>query len=137
MSYNRILFLPPNTDMPNEKLAHLLTKTFGGDKKAQILVKGKRVEVKWGDWSLRVYYEIGPNVLNESKEIIAGYGSQREDRETLALCDKWISIGSDRDYDVKHFNHFLFLLQDLEENFPEAVLFVSEEGTFFDVGNFN
>jgi hypothetical protein len=38
---------------------------------------------------------------------------------------------------VKHFNDFVFLLQDLEENLPGSVMFVPEEGTFFDSGDFN
>lgn len=137
MSYNRILFLPADNDTSDENIARLLSKTFEADKEAQILVAGNRMEVKWGDWSLRVYYEVGPDVRKESQEIVSGYASQREDKESLAMCNKWITIASDSDYDMKHFNHFVFLLQDLEEQLPGAVLFVPEEGTFFDVGNFN
>ena len=56
----------------------------------------------------------------------------------LSVCDKWVTIASDdEDYDMKHFNHFVFLLQDLEEELSGAVMFVPLEGTFFDVGNFN
>lgn len=137
MPYDRIIFLPPTTDMSAKNLAALVTDTYGRDRAAQILVEGHRVEVRWDDWSLRVYYEEGESVRKESEEIVAGYGSERPDKEQLGACDKWVTIGADKDYDMKHFNHFVFLLQDLEENLPGAVMFVPEEGTFFDVGNFN
>ena len=137
MSYNRILFLASDAYMSDERLARLISRTFGADKEARIVIQGKRIEVRWENWSLRVYYESGPDVRKESQEIAFGYASQREDRGELALCDKWITIASDSDYDMKHFNHFVFLLQDLEEHFPGSVLFVPEEGTFFDAGEFN
>jgi hypothetical protein len=98
---------------------------------------GRRFEIKWGDWSLRVYCESGADVRRESQEIASGHASRREDKERLASCDKWITIASDSDFDMTHFNHFVFLLQDLEERFPASVLFVPEEGTFFDTGSFN
>jgi hypothetical protein len=72
MSYNRILFLASDTDMSDEKLASLISQTFGADKGARIVVQGKRIEVEWGNWSLRVYYESGPDVRKESQEIASG-----------------------------------------------------------------
>jgi hypothetical protein len=123
--------------MSEEKLVSLISLTFGADKEARIVVQGKRIEVQWGNWSLRAYYESGPDVREESQEIASGYASRREDKGRLALCDKWITIASDSDYDMKHFNHFVFLLQGLEEHFPGSVLFVPEEGAFFDAGEFN
>lgn len=137
MSYNRIVFLPANSDMTQGSLTNLLSKTFGKDESAQIFVEENRTVIKWGNWSFRVYYESGPSVLQESQEIALGYASHRPDKEILATCDKWITIASDSDYEMNHFNHFVFLLQDIEEQFPGAVLFVPEEGTFFDVGTFN
>jgi hypothetical protein len=138
MQYDRLIFLPPTTDMSAEKLAALVTSTYGRDRAAQILVEGNRVEVRWGDWSLRVYYEAGETVRKESEEIVTRFGCERTDKMQLSVCDTWVTIASDdEDYNMKHFNHFVFLLQDLEEELPGAVMFVPLEGTFFDVGNFN
>lgn len=138
MQYDRLIFLPPTTDMSAKKLAALVTSTYGRDRAAHLLVEGNRVEVRWGDWSLRVYYEEGEIVRKESEEIVTRFGCERTDKMQLSVCDKWVTIASDdEDYDMKHFNHFVFLLQDLEEELPGAVMFVPLEGTFFDVGNFN
>lgn len=137
MSYNRIVFLPTDSTMSEERLTTLLSKTFGRDKNAQIHIEEGRTVVRWGTWSFRVYYECGPSMLQESQEIALGYAADRQDKERLATCDKWITIASDNDYETDHFNDFCFLLQDLEEQLPGAVLFVPEEGTFFDVGEFN
>jgi hypothetical protein len=137
MSYDRIVFLPSDSDMSEERLTTLLSKTFGRDKRAHIYVEENRTVVRWGDWSFRVYYESGPSVRQESREIVSRYASGRKDKKRLATYDKWITIASDSDYEMTHFNHFCFLLQDLEEQLPGAVLFVPEEGAFFDPGDFN
>jgi hypothetical protein len=123
--------------MSAELLRSLLSATYAGAKTPEMLAEGNRVEFKWGDWSLRVYFEFGPDVLAESAEIVAALGSQRADRAMLRTCDRRITIASDSDNNLDHFNDFLFLLQDLEERLPGAVMFVPHDGTFFDVGGFN
>ncbi len=137
MSYNRIIFLPPQLDMSAERLDALLSTTFGTNKNVQILSEENRTVIKWADWEFRVYYECGPDILQESQEIASSYAGHRPDQESLSICNKWITIASDNDYEMVHFNDFIFLLQDLEEELPGAVMFVPEEGTFFDVGEFN
>ena len=83
MQYDRLIFLPPTTDMSAEKLAALVTSTYGRDRAAQILVEGNRVEVRWGDWSLRVYYEEGDTVRKESEEIVTRFGCERTDKDAV------------------------------------------------------
>ncbi len=106
MSYDRIVFLPSDSDMSEERLTALLSKTFGRDKRAQIFVEENRTVVRWGDWSFRVYYESGPGVRQESRGIVSRYAAHRKDKKRLAACDKWITIASDSDYDMTHFNDF-------------------------------
>ena len=63
MSYDRTIFLSADTEMSNERLAALISRTYGREGKAKFFVEGNRVEVRWDNWSLRVYYETGPDVL--------------------------------------------------------------------------
>lgn len=57
MPYDRILFLPPTTDMSAAKLAALVVDTYRRDRAAKIRMEDDGVEVRWGDWSLRAREE--------------------------------------------------------------------------------
>jgi hypothetical protein len=78
-------------------------------------ISERHVQVSWDDWSLRVYSEFEPHVLLESREIAELYGAGRSDQSEIASCANRVTIDSDDDPGMDHYNDYVFVLEVLEQ----------------------
>jgi hypothetical protein len=97
-----------------------MRERFRGDESIEVTMETDRwigsqyVQLTSAGWSLRVHSEFEPHVLVESQEIAELYGAGRSDRAAIARCAHRVTIDSDDDPGMNHFNDYVFVLETLE-----------------------
>lgn len=72
-----------------------------------------RLVLTFGNWSLYMYLQSEPHVLEESQEIANIFGRNHPDRAVIATCDSRFEISCDLDKRMDHFNDYILTLEQL------------------------
>ena len=87
----------------------------------------KRLLLSWGKWWIRVFFEVGLNVLEYSKEL-SKYANT-EDLDKLSKADMSIRVLFYED-DEKEFTNESVIMLDYLENFSEVLIFNPDNNSF-------
>ncbi len=139
MAYSMHAILPIEIDMSAERLLALVRARFRSDPSSHVtLAPPSRevpacVSVNWADWSLRLYYETAAHVRRENLEIAETYGSRRKDKDVIAASRRRITLTSDDDAGMEHFNDFCWALE-IFTVLPGVILFDDQAERFMELG---
>lgn len=137
MAYELIALLTDASALNLERLTRLLGEVFSADAEATVELEvspqaeGRRVAVRWGDWSFRFSYEDEPHVAEEARGIADAYANGRPDRGLIAGCRRMISMTADDDPGMDRFNDYCFIVQRLGGE-PGVILFDPRVEEFID-----
>lgn len=82
-------------------------------------------------WSMRVYWEDEPHVLEEALEIAQDHAHELNESELkeIAMCDKRISTAGDPDPNMDFFNDYVHVLE-VFETFSDVFVLDPQAGQF-------
>ena len=127
MGYSLIAPLPDGNATTLSELHDLLKLRFGSGDDAFVLLstkdsaRGPHAVVKCAGWSMRIQIEDQPHVIEESRELAALYAGARAERASIALCHRRITVDTDDDVDMEHFNDFMIVLDAIRSCRPVAL----------------
>jgi hypothetical protein len=96
----------------------------------EVDVTANMITLKHDSWSMRIYWEAQPLVLQESQEIAENPKLSANLADLLATCDRRITTAGDDDPEMRYFNDCIFVLEVL--NLLENVLRLDLSGQFVD-----
>lgn len=128
-TYYRIaLLIPSNHALSFEDLANALRTRFNKLRKPPTInAAGNNIQIKYDDWSLRIYWEENLDVLAEAQEIADRFAVNRSDKAVIASCNRRITTSGDPDPNMDHFNDFVHVIEVLE-SIEDTYIFDPGEG---------
>ncbi|MGH7145525.1 MAG: hypothetical protein ACREJ2_15550 [Planctomycetota bacterium] len=113
MSYSAIVLIPNSMNLDLTKPIRRLQRPECG---LQVEWLGPdTLRIADGEWTISLSLEQELHVAEESCELIAQYGAGRADSATLASAKRRISIYSEEDPNMEHFNAFALVLEAFQE----------------------
>ncbi len=134
VGYALIAPLPEKNKITLNDVCKLLTRRFDGGESVSVTmnsrggVEAAHIIVRFGKWSLRVHLEDAAHVIDESREIAALYAGGRPDQDVIAQCGRRITIDTDDDIEMVHFNDYVLVCEAIEEAGPVALFDPQAEG---------
>jgi hypothetical protein len=133
MSYTAMVLLPTDTTASLEQVESKLRSRLGTASKTSGLVEVFREDTQLtlfvNDWSLYIWADSSPTVLEETQEIVELFGQDRADQELLATYGFRFDISCEDDPDLDYFDDYMMVLKVLQE-FPGAVVFDPDAENF-------
>jgi hypothetical protein len=131
--------LPVEIDMSAVRLLALVRDKFQSDPSSHVTLAPPNqelpacVSVNWAQWSLRLHYETAAHVRRENMEIAETYASGRADKGVIAESGRRITLASDDDPNMEHFNDFCSVLEVLTI-LSGVILFDDQAEKFMELG---
>ncbi len=88
---------------------------------------GEMLTAWWDNWSLSAYLSAEPFVAEESQEMAARHDDEPP-WDQIGRCKRRIELWSDDDPEMAHFNTYLFVLAEIRQRFPGAILVDGDGG---------
>ena len=139
MSYTAMVMLPSDTTVSLEQVEAKLRSTLGAPLKkpggessrqaVEVFREGNQLTLFVNDWSLYIWADSSPTVLEETQGIVELFGQERSDQAVLSTYGFRFDISCDDDPDQEYFDDYVLVLQAMKE-FPGAVLFDPEAESF-------
>lgn len=134
MSYTAMVLLPTDTSVSLQqveaKLRSTLSSTPAGQSGAiEVFREETQLTLFINDWSLYIWADSSPTVLEETQGIVELFGGDRADQAELATYGFRLDISCDADPDLEYFDDYVLVLKAMKE-LPKAVVFDPEAERF-------
>jgi hypothetical protein len=134
MSYTAMVLLPTDTPVSLQQVEAKLRSALGSTPAGQsgaieVFREESQLTLFINDWSLYVWADSSPTVLEETQGIVELFGSDRADQSTLATYGFRFDISCDADPDLEYFDDYVLVLKVMKE-LPKAVVFDPEAERF-------
>ncbi|NDJ17737.1 hypothetical protein [Myxacorys almedinensis] len=134
MSYTAMVMLPTaalvSLEQVEAKLRSALNSTVAGQSGAiEVFREETQLTLFINDWSLYIWADASPTVLEETQSIVELFGCDRTDQAELATYGFRFDISCDADPDLEYFDDYVRVLKAMKE-FPQAVVFDPEAESF-------
>ena len=128
--YKLLVFIPPLSSVTLEEVVEKLRTKFASQK-VSIARSGEKVVIKRESWSLNVYWEDEPHVLEEAQEIADHFANHRPDKDVIASSQRRLTTAGDPDPNMDYFNDYVWMIEAFEA-IPEFIIFDANNGKFMD-----
>lgn len=116
MSYQTLILLRRDSGASLRRACESLEQS--GAFHASILsLRSDHIALDFADWRLSIRLASGAHVIEESRDIVQRYGSDRDDQAVLATCDTRFELDGGADPDMEHFNDYVLIVERLTDAF--------------------
>ncbi|GBE92961.1 hypothetical protein [Nostoc cycadae] len=116
--YNALALIAPDCDitLPNAEVKFVQFFNRDPIKPSMSVSQGEnRLKLTFGGWSLYIYLDTEPSVLQESQEMANHFGQNHPDKAIIATCNSLLEISSDADENMNHFNDYVLSIEQLSK----------------------
>ncbi|MBE2266843.1 MAG: hypothetical protein IAE80_01340 [Anaerolinea sp.] len=127
--YRVIGLVPPEVNVDFESIVAAVRVKFSQrNLLPEIIRTATTCELRYQDWSIRIFWSDGDDVLSVSEEIAQHAKVEAEDKLGMTKCTRHVSTAADPDPSMTHFNDYVFVVEVLE-SFPGIYLLDPYDGT--------